>query len=157
MKDLFNIFKKRLGPAIFLLAIIFSAASCTDPIQIDLESGKGLLCVDAMLTNDSGATPTIKLRITDNYFNQNLPKALGAKITIKDLADRVFTFTDPDNDGNYMIDPALTDNGPFGVVAPFGIMGDGYFLNIKYEGEEFESFAYMDSVPKIYSLYYDAV
>ena len=133
---------------LFLTLLILVLTACEDPIEIDLKTGKGQLCVDAMLTNDPGKQ-IIKLRITDNYFNQGLPPATGAEVKVTDLVGRVFQFTDSDNNGDYEWTPGPTD------IFPLGIMGNAYVLNIKYGGEEFESFSAMDSIQAIDSLFYE--
>lgn len=133
-----------------LLAISFALffTACEDPIEIELETGTGQLCVDAILTDDPG-TQTIKLRITDNYLKQGLPPAKGATVTVTDIVGRVFNFTDPDNNGDYTWTPGPAD------IFPFGVQGDAYTLSIKYDGQEYESFAYMDSIQQIDSLFYE--
>jgi len=134
------------------LPIIFS--SCEDVIEVPLKTGRQQLCVDAFLSSDPGPK-TIKLRLTDNYFsNQSLPPALGAEVTIKDLIGREFKFIDKDKNGNYVWIPnPATDVIPFA----FRLFGNPnlYTLNIKYAGQEYKATSYLDTVPKIDSLYYE--
>ena len=133
---------------LFILISSIILSSCEDPIEIDLQTGKGELCVDAMLTNDPGKQ-IIKLRITDNYFKQGLPPAKGAEVKVTDFVGRVFQFTDSDNNGDYEWVPGPSD------IFPFGIMGNAYVLNIKFEGQEYEAFSVMDSIQPIDSLFYE--
>jgi hypothetical protein len=143
MKSFKNIF--RLLPLLFLFTVIVS--SCEDVIDVDLAEGETQLVVDAMLTNDSG-TQTIYLRKSAAYLNNNLPiGATGAMVKVTDLANREFEFKDLDGTGKYQWVP--TGLEPF----PFGVPGNVYTLEIKYEGEEYTSVAFMDSVLSIDSLW----
>lgn len=137
---------------IYLLLTITTLflSSCEDRIKVDLEEGEPILVVDAFLTNDPGKQ-TIKLFKSANYFyNEELPPATGATVTVTDVIGRTFNFTDPDNDGRYEWIP-----DPLVDFIPLGVTHDFYTLNIKYEGEEYSSNSYMDTVPKIDSLYYE--
>lgn len=130
-----------------LMIILFT--SCEDVVQVDLSEGESQLCVDGIITNDTGVQ-VIKLRMTQGYLeNAPLRPASGAVVKITDLANRLFEFKEGSTPGNYEYrHPA---NDPF----PFGIPGNLYSLTIEYAGEAFESIAYMDSVPVIDSLGYE--
>ncbi|MFN5629178.1 MAG: DUF4249 domain-containing protein [Bacteroidota bacterium] len=141
----------------FILVIAITIISCEDVIKVDLEGSKPQLVVDAFI-NDSLAKQTIKLRLSKSYLdNGTAPAATGAEVTIEDAVPilggvrRKFVFTDDNNDGNYEWTPTASD------IFPLGIPGLFYSLKIKYKGEEFQSFAKMDSVPKIDSLGYEFV
>lgn len=132
-------------PIILFLALMVS--SCEDVVDVELKEGEAQLVVDAMLTNDSGAQ-VIYLRKSAAYLNNNAPLgATGALVKVTDLAGREFEFKDLDGTGKYQWVP--TGFEPF----PFGIPGNVYTLDIKYEGEEYTSVAYMDSVLTIDSLW----
>ena len=150
-----------------LLFIILSIgfSSCEKVIDVDLEEGESQLVVDGFITfyYDSVAlisgieNQVIKLRKTAAYFNNApAPPALGATVnlTVTDYLlgsprTRNFVFKDDNNDGDY------TYTGPFQLSLanpPMGLPGNVYQLDIKYNGEEFTSQAYMDNVPRIDSL-----
>jgi len=141
---------------IILFAVVLS--SCEKVINVDLEEGESQLAVDAFITfyYDSVAlksgieTQVIKLRKTAAYFNNApAPPALGATVKVLDALGRTFEFKDDNNDGDYVY------TGPFLLSftnPPMGFPGNFYQLDIKYNGEEFTSQAYMDSVPTIDSL-----
>ncbi len=143
---------------LFFGIVTLLLSSCEDPISIDLEEGPSQLTVDGFIKFylDSEAlnlgveTQIIKLRKTTAYFNNKpAPPALGAEVTVTDLLGRTFIFKDLNSNGNYEY------NGPFVLSftnPPLGFPGNAYRLNIKYEGEEYEAKAYMDSVPKLDSL-----
>jgi hypothetical protein len=131
--------------ALFFLVLI---SSCEDVIQVDLPEGESQLCVDGILTNDTGVQ-VIKLRMTQGYLdNAPLRPASGAVVRVTDLGNRIFEFKEGSTPGNYEYRHSVAD--PF----PFGIPGNLYSLSIEYSGEVFESLAYMDSVPVIDSLGY---
>ncbi len=141
---------------LFILTVAFS--SCEKVIDIDLEEGESQLVVDAFITfyydsvalNSGIENQVIKLRKTAAYFNNApAPPALGATVKVTDILGRTFNFNDDNNDGDY------TYTGPFQLSftnPPMGFPGNFYQLDIKYDGEEFTSQAYMDSVPRIDSL-----
>lgn len=142
-----NSLKNKLAilPLILLMGVIFS--SCEDVVEVDLKEGEAQLVVDAVLTNDSG-TQVIYLRKSAGYLNNNAPVgATGATVKVTDLANREFEFKDLDGSGKYQWIPTGTE--PF----PFGVPGNVYTLEIKYEGEEYSSVAFMDSVLTIDSLW----
>ena len=143
MKSLKNIFA--LLP--FLLVFSLLLSSCEDVVDVDLEEGETQLVVDAMLTTDSG-TQTIYLRKSAAYLNNSIPAgATGAIVKVTDLANREFEFKDVDGTGKYQWIPTGTE--PF----PFGVPGNVYTLDIKYQGEEYSAVAFMDSVLTIDSLW----
>jgi hypothetical protein len=151
---------KKLNIYILFILVITSIgfSSCEKVIDVDLEEGESQLVVDGFITfyYDSVALKSgienqvIKLRKTTPYLdNSPAPPALGATVKVTDALGRTFDFKDDDNDGNY------TYTGPFLLSftnPPMGFPGNFYQLDIKYNGEEFTSQAYMDSVPTIDSL-----
>jgi hypothetical protein len=158
---------KKLNSYLPILLFILSIAfySCEKVIDVELEEGESQLVVDAFITfyYDSVALKSgvenqvIKLRKTTAYFNNApAPPALGASVnlTVTDYLlgpprTRTFVFNDDNNDGDY------TYTGPFLLSftnPPMGLPGNVYQLDIKYNGEEFTSQAYMDNVPRIDSL-----
>jgi hypothetical protein len=140
---------KKILNYIFILVSTITITSCEDVIKIDLEGSKPQLVVDAFI-NDSLAKQTIKLRLSKSYLDNGIsPVATGAEVTIEDVVGRKFVFTDDNNDGDYVWTPSSSD------IFPLGVPGLFYQLRIKYKGEEFQSFAKMDSVPKIDSLGYE--
>jgi hypothetical protein len=140
---------KKILTYIFVLVSTITITSCEDVIKVDLEGSKPQLVVDAFI-NDSLAKQTIKLRLSKAYLDNGIsPVVTGAEVTIEDVVGRKFVFTDDNNDGDYVWTPTATD------IFPLGVPGLFYSLKIKYKGEEFQSFAKMDSVPKIDSLGFD--
>ena len=151
---------KKLNSYLPILLFILSIAfySCEKVIDVELQEGESQLVVDAFITfyygsvalNSGIENQVIKLRKTAAYFNNApAPPALGATVTVTDILKRTFVFKDDNNDGDY------TYSGPFLLSftnPPMGFPGNAYQLDIKYNGEEFTSQAYMDNVPRIDSL-----
>ena len=151
---------KKLNSYLPILLFILSIAfySCEKVIDVELQEGESQLVVDAFITfyydsvalNSGIENQVIKLRKTAAYFNNApAPPALGASVTVTDILKRTFVFKDDNNDGDY------TYSGPFLLSftnPPMGFPGNAYQLDIKYNGEEFTSQAYMDNVPLIDSL-----
>lgn len=143
---------------LFILLLTVLVSSCEKVIDVDLEEGESQLVVDGFITfyldsealNSGIEKQLIKLRKTTAYFNNApAPPATGATVTVKDALGRTFEFKDDNNDGDYEY------TGPFLLSftnPPMAFPGNFYQLNIKYNGEEFTSEAYLDSVPKIDSL-----
>lgn len=144
-----------------IVALVITAmgfSSCEKVIDVELEEGESQLVVDGFITfyydsvalNSGIENQVIKLRKTTPYLdNSPAPPALGATVKVTDALGRTFDFKDENNDGDYEY------TGPFLLSftnPPMGFPGNFYQLNIKYNGEEFTSAAYMDSVPRIDSL-----
>jgi hypothetical protein len=128
-----------------LLLCLFGSlalASCTDVIEVDLAPPTGQLNIDAWI-NDMPGPQTIKLRLTSGYLdNRPSPVALGATVTVTDEANRSYAFTDPDNNGDYVWQPA-THNGQFGQV------GRTYTLRVVYQGQTYLSTATMRATTRV--------
>jgi hypothetical protein len=143
---------------LIFIASTLAFSSCEKVINVELEAGESQLIVDGFITfyydsvalNSGIENQVIKLRKTAPYFdNSPAPPALGAIVKVTDALGRTFDFKDENNDGDYVY------TGPFVLSftnPPLGFPGNVYQLDIKYDGEEFTSLAYMDSVPVIDSL-----
>jgi len=117
---------KKYIPIIFL-PLLFT--SCEDVIKIDVKKGETLLVVDAFI-NNNGATQTVRLTTTADYFsNTNTPAVSGANVTLTDLSNsKTYTFTSNGN-GNYLYVPQATDT--------MAIIGHNYQLNVSYNGANY--------------------
>ncbi len=120
---------------IFYLAIIFLLYSCMDPVQVTLEQGETQLVVDAWITNQFD-TQVIKLRETKPYFDLNFaPGVSGAIVLVNDLInDRVITFVDSINNGDYIwIPPTADDTLQVRPRTNPEMRESGGFYNAQYE------------------------
>jgi hypothetical protein len=143
---------------ILLLCFVCVAAalsSCEEVIQANITGSRPVLCVDAFINNDT-TTQKITLTLTSSYLNNAAPQAAtGATVQLTDLANRVFNFTDPDNDGVYECKQPVRTADPLSRF-PIGVPGNVYQLTLTYQGETYRSIAKMDSVPPIDSLGFEA-
>ena len=127
----------------FLSVIIFS---CTDVIDISVKEGVSQLSVDALI-NNKAETQTIKLTLTQGYFdNSAIKPALGATVFVFDQDSVAYEFKDLKKDGIYIYD---AKNKPLNKI------GKQYALYINYGGEEYISVSKLNRVPKIDSINYE--
>jgi Domain of unknown function (DUF4249) len=127
----------------FLSAFLFS---CTDVIDIDIKEGVSQLSVDA-LVNNKAETQTIKLTLTQGYFDNSLIKpALGATVYVFDQDSVAYQFKDLKNTGVYTYDASKK---------PLNKIGKQYALYVNYSGEEYVSISKLNRVPKIDSINYE--
>ncbi|HEX9958598.1 MAG TPA: DUF4249 domain-containing protein [Fibrella sp.] len=134
----------------YIIATLVSTvalSSCETVIDTDIASAPVQLAVDAWLTDQPGEQQ-IRLTRTTNYFNNAMPApALSASVTVGDNTGRLFSFTDPDNDGVYSWKPASTRD-----TTRLGVIGRTYGLSIQYQGESYGAFSQMPRIPPIDSL-----
>lgn len=67
---------------LLMFTIIFS--SCTEEINVDVDSGETRLSVEAAVTSDLTKHPVILKETSDVFFNQNAIPVRSAKITVTD-------------------------------------------------------------------------
>ncbi|WP_435357597.1 DUF4249 domain-containing protein [Emticicia sp. SJ17W-69] len=131
---------------LIILFISVSLFSCTDVIEIDVKDGVSQLSVDALINNKS-ETQTIKLTLTQGYFdNSPIKPALGANVILFDQDSVAYQFKDLKNTGVYSYD---------GKANPLNKIGKQYALYINYAGEEYVSLSKLNRVPKIDSISYE--
>ncbi|WP_020533417.1 DUF4249 domain-containing protein [Flexithrix dorotheae] len=136
-----NRFLKFIG-FLFLNSLFFS---CEDVIDIDVESGPPILAIDAWLTNQP-INQTIKLRYSTPYFDSSkAPVGTGATVTVSDENGKVYSFVDPDQDGDYVWESNGTDS--------IGILDMEYTLNVIFDGETYQAKSLVKRVPPIDSIF----
>jgi hypothetical protein len=139
---------KRTYRCFFLLLWTVMLFACEDVVHPTLENADPVLAVDAWL-NNMGGKQTIILTQSQTYFDNTLPPgATGALVKVTDSDGKVFSFPEDDKNPGYYIWT------PVGVEV-FGTVGKQYRLAIQYNGETFESAAYMGRVPPIDSITFD--
>ena len=111
----------------FLLCI--QLFTCQDVIEVDLNTTAPRLVVDASINwfkGTSGNQQSIKLSLTAPFFNNGVPPANGATVTVtnEDTGD-VFDFLEDGTTGIYL-------NNTF-----IPIIGNTYRLDITYNGENY--------------------
>ncbi len=136
----------RLFSMIGLLCLMAVALTgCETVIDAKLDEGPSQLSVDAWITDQPGAQ-SVRLTQTTAYFNNGVATpATNATVVVMDEAQKLYFFTDPDNDGTYIWTPAkATDT--------LARIGRTYYLGIRFQGEEYYSQSKMNRVPSIDSL-----
>jgi len=130
---------------IFIPIIYLLISSCTEIIELDLNSDDNIrLVVEGTLTNEMKIHQVKLTRTSDYFVNQPASPELGALITISN-EDTLFNLIDIDNDGLYKTDKALA-----------GVAGKSYLLNIQLSnGEIYTSESYMKPISPMDSIKYE--
>ena len=119
-------------------------SSCTTVIDAKLNTGPIQLSVDGTLTDQPGQQ-TIRLTQTAAYFDNSQPTpATSATVTVSDDAGKTYNFSDPDNDGYYVWQPAGKDT--------LGHIGRTYQLTVAYQGDTYQARSKMNRLPPIDSI-----
>ena len=124
----------------FILAISFAFIGCEDVIDVDLNKSEPKLVIDASIKWEKGTTgneQTIRLTTTGDYFNNTVPAANGAIVTITDSNAIVYNFIEDGTTGNYKcinFNPVLNEN---------------YTLSVSYNGQTYTSTDKLYPVPTI--------
>jgi hypothetical protein len=139
---------KRICGYYFLFLAGSMLFACEDVVHPTLESAVPVLAVDAWV-NNMGGKQTIILTQSQTYFDNTVPPgASGAVVTVTDSDGKVYLFPEDDKrTGYYVWTPVGSE--------VFGTVGKNYRLSMLYNGETFESFAYMGRVPAIDSITFD--
>jgi len=126
-----------------LIYIIFSLlilTSCEDVIELNIPTEEPRLVIDASINwikNTTGSDQEIKLTLTAPYFDEAVPPANGAKVTIIDTNNNVFDFTEDGSSGIYQ---------NFSFIP---VMNETYYLEIIYNGEIYVASEKLISVSEI--------
>ena len=124
----------------FILAISFAFISCEDVVDVDLNQSAPKLVIDASIKWEKG-TPgneqVIRLTTTGDYFNNSVPVAHGAIVTITDSSNTIFNFIEDGVTGNYK----CTNFTP--------VLNGIYTLSVIYNGQTYSSTDKLYSVPTI--------
>lgn len=114
--------------------------SCEDIIDVDLNESEPRLVIEASINwvkNTTGNEQSIKLSLSAPFFNENIPPANDAIITITDTNGNVFNFIEDDNTGIYL-------NTNF-----IPVIDETYSLNIDYNGNTYTAVETLKSVTPI--------
>lgn len=120
-----------------IILFLMSTYSCEDVIDVDLNNAPPKLVIDASINwfkNTVGNEQSIKLTLSAPYFDQNVPPANGAQISITNSNNQSFDFFEEGNSGIY-----TTDN-----FIP--VIDQTYTLIINYQGETYMATEKLKSV-----------
>ncbi|MEP3836103.1 MAG: DUF4249 domain-containing protein [Algibacter sp.] len=123
---------------IFILGLLVT--SCEDVIDIDLNTAEPRLVIDASILwikDTAGSSQIIHLTLTAPYFNDTIPVATGATVTVTDSKNTVFNFIEDGSSGRYFND----------TFTP--LKNEEYTLNILYKNETYLATETMTSVVPI--------
>jgi Domain of unknown function (DUF4249) len=105
---------------ILFLLLAAAAASCTEKIDLKLDSTYTRLVVDGHITSDSMANTVVLTKTSDYFSNEPAPKVVNATLTLSDGTNTFpMTETVPGQSGKYSTDPTFA-----------GVVGKTYTLNI---------------------------
>lgn len=129
---------------IYILIIAIATFSCQDVVELDLETGKERLVIEAMIYWEKGTLgneQTIKLTKTSSYYNNHIINATGATVTVTNTSNtQSFNFIEIE-DGIY----SVSDFEP--------IIDAIYELQINYNGEVFKATETLFASPDIVEMF----
>jgi Domain of unknown function (DUF4249) len=126
-----------------ILAISTLFISCEDVVDVDLKNDTPKLVIDASIKWEKGSignNQTIKLTTTGDYFNNTVPVASGATVTIVDSDATIFNFIETPGTGNYVCT----------TFAP--VINKTYTLTVNYAGQTYTATDKLYEVPTVISV-----
>ncbi len=132
--------KYKLMKKLLYLFLIMVSFSCEDVIDVDLNNAEPKLVIDASIDwfkNTNGNEQNIKLTLSAPYFDEDVPPATGAVVTIVSDSGAIFDFSEDGQTGIYStntFDPEINET---------------YQLTIIYQGETFTATETLKSVTDI--------
>jgi hypothetical protein len=131
---------------LFAIILAISISSCEDKIDLDLETGKSQLVIDAFVNSDS-ALQTIRISKSAAYFtNVQTPGVSNASVKIEGPDGIIYDFIHQ-SAGNYIYDPSLQ-----GKIDSIGF---NYRLLVDYEGQSYLGQSILNPVPTIDSMSFE--
>ncbi|MEM9686130.1 MAG: DUF4249 domain-containing protein [Bacteroidota bacterium] len=129
----------------YLYTIIISITflSCEDVIDVELDTAPPRLVVEASINwfkGTVGDTQAITLTTTTSFYNEDVPPASGATVTIIDEMGNTFNFTENGATGIY-------ENNAF-----LPVIDREYTLTIIYQGETYTATETLKSVTTLESV-----
>ncbi len=103
-----------------ILMLTFVVCSCTEPMDLDLDSTYSRLVVEGAFTTDTGVHRIRLSTTTDFYYSTKPPAVSGARVTISDGSEELSLVENPSGSGIYE-----TQDGVYGQV------GKTYQLHIE--------------------------
>lgn len=126
---------------ILLSVVAFSFTSCEEVIDVNLDTAKPRLVIDATLKwekGTDGATQMIKLTTTAGYFEETVPTVSGATVFVTNSTEQVFDFLElSPNTGDYICDNFIP------------VLNETYTLTVIQNGTTYTATDKMVSVPVI--------
>jgi hypothetical protein len=126
---------------IYILALLFFA-SCEDKVNIDLDTAKPKLVIDANILWQKGTTGNdqkIKLTLTTDYYSNTIPVVSGAVIFVTNSSNTVFNFIEIPNTGEYVCSNFVP------------VINENYTLTVQHLGQTYTSTEKLLATPNIES------
>lgn len=123
---------------LILTTILF--ASCEEVVDLDLKTGTPRLAVDASIKwfkGTDGSQQKIKLTMTGSYYENTVPAASGATVTITNSANTAFDFIETPGTGEYICNNFIP------------VVGEKYTLNIVYNGQTYTASETLYATPEM--------
>jgi hypothetical protein len=131
---------------LLILGLIFS--SCEDIVTLNTPSSDHYMVIEATLTNLPGSQKIILTRSQDYFDNTDVPKIVGATVSILDNEGREYLFKESKAElGTYVWTPSSSTD-------ILGKIGRSYKLTVKSANETFTASETMKRVPPIDSILY---
>lgn len=118
-----NILKITSKKAILFILTITLLSSCTEVVNIPLETSNPKLVVEANINWAKGTPGNIQkivLTKTTNYYSNSVPKVSGALVTVTNNANTIFNFIEIPNTGEYVCNnfvPVLNANYKMSITS----------------------------------------
>ncbi|MBC7643137.1 MAG: DUF4249 domain-containing protein [Flavobacterium sp.] len=109
---------------------VFFFSSCQDVVDIPLDNQEPKLVIDAAINWEKGtigATQTIKLTTTTDFYTNTIPVVSGASVSVINSSNVVFNFIEKPNTGEYI----CTNFVP--------VINEVYTLNILNKGQTYSA------------------
>ncbi|GAB4158610.1 MAG: DUF4249 domain-containing protein [Winogradskyella sp.] len=113
---------------LLLFFVVFT--NCEDVVDVDLNTAEPRLVIDASINwfkNTSGNEQSIRLSLTAPFFDDNVPPANNAIVTVLDSDNNIFSFIEEGDTGIYR-------NNSF-----IPVIDETYTLTIIYNGETYSA------------------
>lgn len=112
--------------SVFIICMLLF--QCEDPIDVDLNTAPPRLVVDASINWFNGTTgnnQSITLTLTAPFFDDNVPPATGASVSVRNSANSEFVFSEQGASGVYTTTTFVPE------------LNETYTLQIDYNGETY--------------------
>jgi len=108
---------------VHIIILFFFIISCEDVINVDVPSSEPKLVIDASINwfkGTAGNQQDIKLTLSAPYFDNEIPPATGAEITITDAYNNTFQFNEEGSSGVYKNNAFIPEiNGVYNLIISY--------------------------------------
>jgi hypothetical protein len=125
---------------LLLIFVLAFATSCEKVIDVDLETAKPRLVVEASINwyeNTTGNEQKIKLSTTTDYYSTTIPPVIDASVYITNSSGDVFNFIQEETPGTYKCNSFIP------------VVGETYNLTVVYKGEVYTATDELLNTPTI--------